>query len=63
MKCWISAEDGEEDHPHFGNVDAIYNVIDSRQADPQNTVVEAFACWATPSRPSTTPTSPTRWSR
>ena len=30
------------DHPHFGNVAAIYNVIDSRQSDPQNTVVEAI---------------------
>ncbi len=39
---WISAEQGEADHPHFGNVAAIYNVIDSRQSDPQNTVVEAL---------------------
>src|SRR5271157_2494135 len=39
---WISAEDGEADHPHFGGVAAIYNVIDSRQSDPQNTVVEAI---------------------
>jgi len=38
---WISAEHGEADHPHFGGVSAIYNVIDSRQSDPQNTVVEA----------------------
>ena len=30
------------DHPHFGNVAAIYNVIDSRQSDPQNTVIEAL---------------------
>ena len=41
-ECWISAEDGEADHPHFGSVAAIYNVIDSRQSDPQNTVVEAI---------------------
>ncbi len=41
-EVWISAEDGPEDHPHFGNVAAIYNVIDSRQSDPQNTVVEAI---------------------
>ena len=41
-ECWISAEHGEADHPHFGNVEAIYNVIDSRQSDPQNTVVEAI---------------------
>src|ERR1019366_2593557 len=39
---WISAEQGEADHPHFGSVAAIYNVIDSRQSDPQNTVVEAI---------------------
>jgi arginyl-tRNA synthetase len=39
---WISAEHGETEHPHFGGVSAIYNVIDSRQSDPQNTVVEAI---------------------
>jgi arginyl-tRNA synthetase len=39
---WISAENGEPDHPHFGGVQAIYNVIDSRQADPQNNVIEAL---------------------
>jgi len=41
-EVWISAEQGEVDHPHFGGVAAIYNVIDSRQSDPQNTVVEAL---------------------
>ncbi len=41
-EVWISAEHGERDHPHFGSVAAIYNVIDSRQSDPQNTVVEAL---------------------
>jgi arginyl-tRNA synthetase len=41
-ECWISAERGEAEHPHFGSVAAIYNVIDSRQSDPQNTVVEAI---------------------
>ncbi|MGB9254320.1 MAG: arginine--tRNA ligase [Candidatus Korobacteraceae bacterium] len=41
-EVWISAEHGERDHPHFGNVAAIYNVIDSRQSDPQNTVIEAL---------------------
>jgi arginyl-tRNA synthetase len=41
-ECWISAEHGESNHPHFGSVEAIYNVIDSRQSDPQNTVVEAI---------------------
>ena len=39
---WISAERGEADHPHFGGVSATYNVIDSRQSDPQNTVIEAL---------------------
>ncbi len=41
-QVWISAESGEQDHPHFGGVNAIYNVIDSRQADPQNNVIEAI---------------------
>ena len=41
--CWISAEDGEREHPHFGGVAAIYNVIDSRQNEAQNTVREALA--------------------
>jgi arginyl-tRNA synthetase len=41
-EVWISTEHGESDHPHFGSVAAIYNVIDSRQADPQNTVIEAL---------------------
>jgi arginyl-tRNA synthetase len=41
-EVWISAEQGEAGHPHFGSVSAIYNVIDSRQSDPQNTVVEAI---------------------
>jgi arginyl-tRNA synthetase len=41
-EVWISAESGEPDHPHFGGVNAIYNVIDSRQADPQNNVIEAI---------------------
>ena len=40
--CWISAESGEKDHPHFGGVSEIYNVIDSRQSDPQNNVIEAL---------------------
>jgi arginyl-tRNA synthetase len=41
-QVWISAESGEKEHPHFGGVSAIYNVIDSRQADPQNNVIEAI---------------------
>lgn len=40
--CWISAESGESDHPHFGGVSEIYNVIDARQSDPQNNVIEAL---------------------
>jgi arginyl-tRNA synthetase len=40
--CWISTEAGEPDHPHFGGAQAIYNVIDSRQTDPQANVVEAL---------------------
>ena len=40
--CWISAESGEKEHPHFGGVSEIYNVIDSRQSDPQNNVIEAL---------------------
>jgi arginyl-tRNA synthetase len=40
--CWISAEEGELDHPHFGGAQAIYNVIDSRQSDPQANVIEAL---------------------
>jgi len=41
-QCWISAEQGEPDHPHFGDVAEIYNVIDARQSQAQNTVVEAL---------------------
>jgi arginyl-tRNA synthetase len=41
-EVWISAEHGLEEHPHFGGVAALYNVIDSRQSDPQNTVIEAL---------------------
>ena len=41
-ECWISAETGQADHPHFGGAQAIYNVIDSRQADPQANVIEAL---------------------
>jgi arginyl-tRNA synthetase len=40
--CWISATSGEEDHPHFGDVAEIYNVIDARQSEAQNTVIEAL---------------------
>ncbi len=41
-QCWISAEQGDPEHPHFGDVAEIYNVIDARQADAQNTVIEAL---------------------
>ncbi len=41
-QCWISATDGEPNHPHFGDVSAIYNVIDARQSEAQNTVIEAL---------------------
>ena len=41
-ECWISTVHGEEPHPHFGNATAIYNVIDSRQADPQANVIQAL---------------------
>jgi arginyl-tRNA synthetase len=40
--CWISATTGEKDHPHFGSVSEIYNVIDARQSEAQNTVIEAL---------------------
>ena len=40
--CWISTEHGEETHPHFGGAQAIYNVIDSRQSDPQANVIQAL---------------------
>ncbi|WP_035359316.1 arginine--tRNA ligase [Edaphobacter aggregans] len=40
--CWISAESGETPHPSFGHADAIYNVIDSRQNDPQTQVIQAL---------------------
>jgi arginyl-tRNA synthetase len=40
--CWISADEGDAEHPHFGGAQAIYNVIDSRQSDPQSNVIEAL---------------------
>jgi len=40
--CWISTSDGEKEHPHFGDVAEIYNVIDARQAEAQNTVIDAL---------------------
>jgi len=41
-ECWISAEYGQQPHPHFGGVQAIYNVIDARQSDPQSNVIQAL---------------------
>jgi arginyl-tRNA synthetase len=41
-QCWISSTEGEKDHPHFGDVAEIYNVIDARQSEAQNTVIEAL---------------------
>jgi arginyl-tRNA synthetase len=41
-ECWISAEQGDEPHPHFGGAQAIYNVIDARQSDPQSNVIQAL---------------------
>ena len=43
-QVWISTdpENGERNHPHFGGVAEIYNVIDARQSDPQETVKEAI---------------------
>jgi arginyl-tRNA synthetase len=40
--CWVSTTNGEPNHPHFGDVAEIYNVIDARQAEAQNTVIEAL---------------------
>jgi len=40
--CWVSTTVGALDHPHFGDVSEIYNVIDARQAEAQNTVIEAL---------------------
>jgi arginyl-tRNA synthetase len=41
-QVWISATEGEPDHPHFGDVAEIYNVIDARQSEAQSTVIEAL---------------------
>ena len=43
-ECWVSTDPakGEAGHPHFGGAREIYNVIDSRQAEAQNTVIEAL---------------------
>jgi len=41
-ECWISTTVGALDHPHFGDVAEIYNVIDARQSEAQNSVIEAL---------------------
>ena len=41
-QCWISTLEGEPEHPHFGSVSEIYNVIDARQSEAQSTVIEAL---------------------
>jgi arginyl-tRNA synthetase len=41
-ECWISSVQGEKEHPHFGGANAIYNVIDARQSDPQANVIQAL---------------------
>ncbi|MGO9317011.1 MAG: arginine--tRNA ligase [Terracidiphilus sp.] len=41
-ECWISTEKGVDPHPHFGGAQAIYNVIDARQSDPQANVIQAL---------------------
>ena len=41
-ECWISSVHGEGTHPHFGGAQAIYNVIDTRQSDPQANVIQAL---------------------
>ena len=43
--CWSSTGDAEANdlaHPVFAKADAIYNVIDSSQSDPQNNVIAAL---------------------
>jgi arginyl-tRNA synthetase len=42
--CWVSTDQAhsEPNHPHFGDVAEIYNVIDARQSEAQNTVIEAL---------------------
>jgi arginyl-tRNA synthetase len=41
---WISTDpaNGDPGHPHFGDVAEVYNVIDARQSEPQETVKKAI---------------------
>ena len=45
-ECWISTTpdnpEAATSHPHFGDVAENYNVIDARQSEAQNTVIEAL---------------------
>jgi arginyl-tRNA synthetase len=41
-QCWISSVESNEFRPRFGKAEAIYNVIDARQSDPQANVIEAL---------------------
>jgi len=41
-QVWASSEQGESEHPHFGGVERTYNVIDARQSEAQNAVIEAL---------------------
>lgn len=45
-QCWISTTtdnpEASSEHPHFGDVTENYNVIDARQSEAQNTVIEAL---------------------
>jgi arginyl-tRNA synthetase len=44
--CWVSTTPDDpqaaKQHPHFGDVVENYNVIDARQSEAQNTVIEAL---------------------
>ncbi|NNF00752.1 MAG: arginine--tRNA ligase, partial [Pyrinomonadaceae bacterium] len=43
-EVWITtADDGEADHPVFGNAETVYNVIDTRQSYPQEVVKTGVA--------------------
>jgi len=54
--------EGEKNHPHFGDL-LNYNVIDTRQSEAQNTVIEALRGLGHTEAASTTLISLTRWSR